>query len=91
MGEKIRDISEIRICDSKFTIELNEGYTADEGRLIHVQNKHLRYLINQNGFMEFASTILRAREEMLFFKSCNSEINKKKKMTTYYFMIVLEI
>lgn len=69
MGEKIRDLHPIKVGSAEFMIELNEGGTKAEGRVIHVQNKHFRYLINEKGFMNLATTFLRARSEMDYFKS----------------------
>lgn len=71
MGEKIRDLHSIKIGSSEFVIELNEGYTKDEGRIIHIQNKHFRYLINESVFLNFAATVLRAKSEMDYFKTHN--------------------
>ena len=68
MGEKIRDLHEIRFGRSRFMIELNEGYKESEGRLIHIQNPHFRYLINEKGFLNLASTVLRAKAEMEYAK-----------------------
>lgn len=69
MGEKIRDLHPIKVGSGEFMIELNEGGTEAEGRVIHIQNPHFRYLINEKAFMNLASTVLRARSEMDYFKS----------------------
>jgi len=69
MGEKIKDLNSIKIGSSELMVELNEGYTKNEGRLIHVQNKHFRYLLKEKHFLQLASTILRAKCEMDYYKS----------------------
>lgn len=69
MGEKIRDLHSVKIGSAELMVELNEGNTKAEGRLIHVQNKHFRFLIGQKGFLELAATILRAYSEMQYYKT----------------------
>lgn len=69
MGEKIKDLNPIKIGSSELMIELNEGYTKNEGRLIHVQNKHFRYLLKEKQFLQLASTILRAKREQDYYKT----------------------
>ena len=71
MGEKIRDLNSISIGNAQLMIELNEVYTKEEGRVIHVQNPHFRYLIDESGFVELAATILRAKDELYYFKDNN--------------------
>ena len=63
MGEKIRDIHPIKIGNSSLMIELNEGYTASEGRLIHIQNKKFRYLLRESDFYHLSSMVMRAWSE----------------------------
>lgn len=69
MGEKIRDLHSVKIGSAELMVELNEGNTKGEGRLIHVQNKHFRFLIGEKGFLELAATILRAYSEMQYYKT----------------------
>ena len=57
--------------------------------MIHIQNKHFRYQINEAGFLHLAATVLRARSEMDYYKthnivnrgidefSCRNEVDKK--------------
>ncbi len=73
MGEKIKDLQEITVGSGKFMVELNEGYLKNEGRLIHIQNKHFRYLLKEKQFMKLASSVLRAREEMKYYKTTRIE------------------
>lgn len=67
MGEKIKDLHSIKIGSSEFMIELNEGY-ADEGRVIHIQNSHFRYLFKERDFLELAANILRAKSELDYIR-----------------------
>ena len=69
MGEKIRDLHKITFGNSDFMIELNEGYNKSDGKLIHVQNTHFRYLLKEKDFLNLAATILRAKTEMDYIKS----------------------
>ncbi len=69
MGEKIRDLHPIKIGRCELMIELNEAYEKSRaGRLIHIQNPHFRFLISEQGFLDLAGTVLRAKSEMDYFK-----------------------
>ena len=78
MGEKIRDIHPIRIGKSSLMIELNEGYTASQGRLIHIQNNKFRFLLKEVDFHRLSSMVLRAWSEFDFVKSQKIEQKKEK-------------
>lgn len=68
MGEKIRDIHSIKIGKSSLMIELNEGYSASQGRVIHIQNQKFRYLLTENDFYKFSAMILRSWSEFKYIK-----------------------
>jgi hypothetical protein len=68
MGEKIKDIKSIDVSGTKLMIELNEGYTEKEGRLIHIQNDKFRYLLKERDFLKLSGTILRAKAELDYLK-----------------------
>lgn len=68
MGEKIRDIHPIKIGGASLMIELNEGYSASQGRLIHIQNKKFRYLLTEKDFYHLSSMVLRAWREFAHIK-----------------------
>lgn len=78
MGELIRNLHSIKVGTGEFMIELNEGYTEAEGRLIHIQNKHFRYLIREQGFLKLAATVLRAKSEMDYYKTEELKKHSKK-------------
>lgn len=78
MGEKIRDIQRIKIGNSSLMIELNEGYSASQGRLIHVQNKKFRYLLTEMDFYHFSSMILRAWAEFENIKKMPIKIKQEE-------------
>lgn len=69
MGEKIRDIRPIKIGKTTLMVELNEGYTASQGRLIHIQNKKFRYLLTEHDFYHLASMVLRSWSEFNYIKN----------------------
>ena len=68
MGEKIRDIKSINFGKASFMVELNEGYSASQGRLIHIQNNKFRYLLTEKDFYHLSSMILRAWSEFDYLK-----------------------
>lgn len=68
MGEKIRDIKQIKIGNSSLMVELNEGYTATQGRLIHIQNEKFRYLLTEQDFYHLSSMFMRAWSEFDYLK-----------------------
>lgn len=76
MGEKIRDIKQIKIGNSSLMVELNEGYTATQGRLIHIQNEKFRYLLTEQDFYHLSSMFMRAWSEFDYLKK--QEVTCKK-------------
>lgn len=68
MGEKIRDIRPIKIGKTSFMVELNEGYSASQGRLIHIQNKKFRYLLTEHDFYHLSAMVLRSWSEFSYIK-----------------------
>lgn len=80
MGEKIRDIRPIKIGKTSLMIELNEGYTKDEGKLIHIQNQKFRYLLRLTDFYSLASLVLRGWSEFSYNKK---RIVKSKKESDF--------
>lgn len=68
MGEKIRDVRPIHLIGGDLMVELNEGYTKSQGRVIHIQNNKFRYLLKEGDFLKVAADIMRAREELHYIK-----------------------
>lgn len=69
MGEKIRDVYPITLIGSKLMVELNEGYSKQQGRVIHIQNNKFRYLLKEKDFYTLSSNILRANAEFDYIKA----------------------
>lgn len=78
MGEKIRDIKPIKIGNSSLMIELNEGYTPADGRLIHIQNKKYRYLLKETDFYHLCSIVMRSWSEFDYIKKKKVEQRSKE-------------
>ena len=78
MGEKIRDIRPIKIGNTSLMIELNEGYTASQGRVIHIQNSKFRYLLTEKDFYHFSSMVMRSWSEYEYIKKCWADNLPKK-------------
>ena len=76
MGEKIRDIRPIKIGNTSLMVELNEGYSASQGRLIHIQNKKFRYLLTEQDFYHLSAMVLRSWSEFSYIK--NKKIEQKQ-------------
>lgn len=91
MGEKIKDIGLINLIGNNLMVELNEGYTKEQGRVIHIQDPKFRYLLTEKQFYETASQILRAADELTYIKShyikCQP-IEKEKNTTIESFPIL---
>ena len=68
MGEKIRDIRPIHLIGNELMVELNEGYTKNQGRVIHIQNKKFRYLLTESDYHKVSSDIMRAAVELDYIK-----------------------
>ena len=56
MGEKIRDLKKIHIGKAEFMVELNEGYTKEQGNVMHIQNERFRYLFKEQDFLQVPNT-----------------------------------
>ena len=79
MGELIRNIREIRLGEETLMVEENEGYSAGQGKLIHIQNRDFRFLISEKAFVQLLTTILRAKEEKDYYKKNRSVITRAEK------------
>lgn len=79
MGEKIRDIRPIHLIGREVMVELNEGYTREQGHLIHIQNPQFRYALTESDFIRVASLIMRANVELRYIKTHNPAMDKRAK------------
>ena len=80
MGELIRNIREIQLGNETLMVEENEGYSAHQGRLIHIQNRDFRYLMSEKSFIQLLTTILRAREEKNYYKANFPRVREEERL-----------
>lgn len=67
MGNKIRDLTEIKMNGQKYSIELNGG-TKKENYDIHIQNENINICMKDFEFAPFATAVLVANKKMKRFK-----------------------
>ena len=73
MGEKIRILSQGKILDKEFVIELNKPNVSHMPRDIHIQSESFRYQLNEREFVHLALTILRAQRHLVFMKGLDAD------------------
>lgn len=83
MGELLRNIREIRIGSETLMVEENEGYSARQGHLIHIQNRDFRYLMTEKSFIQLLATILRAREEKNYYKANFPHVREEERLRRF--------
>lgn len=71
MGEIIKVLDKIKICDSEFDVELNHGTACQEEREIHIQNKNMRLAMPEREFLQMASAVLLAKRQLDIIKGKN--------------------
>lgn len=76
MGEKIRDIKEITVVNTKYMVELNKGYSKKEGDLIHIQNNSYRLCLQVPEFLKLCGSVFRAKSELDYLKGINEKEGK---------------
>lgn len=68
MGELIKKVSEIKIGNGTFAVELNES-TNDSGyKDIHIQNDKFRLSVPENEFLQMAACVLLAQRQLELIK-----------------------
>lgn len=67
MGNKIKDLDEIKFGSQVFKVELNGG-TKNEVFDIHLQNDDMSICLKDYEFSEFVATLMVARRRMERFK-----------------------
>ena len=68
MGELIRKVSELKIGNETFAVELNECTTDTGYKDIHIQNDKFRLNVPQNEFMQMAACVLLAQKQLKLIK-----------------------
>lgn len=69
MGEKIRDISRVRLRGMDFLIELNDGTVKSrKPQYIHLQNERFRLALSDSEFIQMAIAIRTAGQKIRDYK-----------------------
>lgn len=68
MGELIKKVGTIHIAGSEFDIEVNEANTAGGEKVIHIQNKNVRYAFKETDFIKVIALILSAKDYLSYYK-----------------------
>lgn len=68
MGNKIKNISQIKFGEVEYDVELNGG-TKKEKYDIHIQNKNINICFKDFEFAEFVCSLLVANKKMERFKN----------------------
>lgn len=71
MGEKIKDLSEVSIGKTNFLIELNHSINPSHKYDIHIQNEKFRMELSDKDFLQIASSILLAKQNLEKLKKGN--------------------
>lgn len=69
MGEIIKKIGELEIAGKVFDVELNAPFEPGEELSIHVQNERFRFECTRTEFLQFATLIMRAKENFDYYKN----------------------
>ena len=73
MGEKIRDLGNVKIGSSEFVIELNHSASGSKYRDIHIQNDKFRLEIPENEFLQMAACVMLAKKQLKIIKNIKEE------------------
>lgn len=74
MGERLYDISEIRLENIALKIELNDGTAArKKPQYIHLQNERFRLALSDSEYVQMAVAIRTASEKLVEFKGLQKE------------------
>ena len=75
MGERIKDMSKMKLGNGDLVIELNESQNDIDGFDIHIEAPMFRYSLSDCDFMGFASAVLEARKKLLHTKQIKENCN----------------
>jgi len=73
MGEKIKDLGQIRLGKDIFTIELNNPESPEKE--IHIHNQSSRIALGERAFCKMCADILLARKQLMILKGLDKEYN----------------
>ena len=69
MGEKIKKLSEGKILNSEFEIELNRPSSFSQNEQIHIQSEKFRFELDKTDFVKYALSILVAERNLKNLKN----------------------
>lgn len=72
MGEVIRVIGEIAVNENKIKVELNGPGETKGPELIHLHKNGFRLELTKDQFVEYALSVLSARENLNYYKNRKS-------------------
>ena len=73
MGEKIKDITKIKLHDMEVNIELNDGNAASrKSKYIHIQNDRFRLEVTDSEFLQLAMAVRVAANKLRKYKKIKS-------------------
>ena len=73
MGELIKTINKINLCNTILNVELNKPSGKSKDLEIHLQNTLFRYSLNEREFLKINAAILEAERQFKHLKGINNE------------------
>ena len=73
MGERIKDLEEIKIGDKKIVIELNSSYYKSENYEVHLQCDKGRIGLTDKEFLKLATCFMLAKKQFLNYKEMKTD------------------
>jgi len=71
MGDKIKDIGQLRLGESIYTVELNNTDVPEKE--IHIQNESFRLAFCEKTFYKMGADILLARKQLMIIKGLDNQ------------------
>ncbi len=68
MGELIRQLGEIEVCNTLYKIELNGPGVLNGPHMIHVQNPSFRFECSEKDFLKICSAVFFAKKNLDSYK-----------------------
>ncbi len=74
MGEKIKDITVLKLHDMDVAIELNDGSASTrEYKTIHVQSERFRLQLKESQYLQIAAAVSVAAKKIMQYKEIKDE------------------
>lgn len=73
MGEKIRDLTKVKIANESFVLELNEPLEIGRERQIHLQNDKFRFECSESEMLAMLCNIVKAEKVLKLTKEGKNE------------------